>query len=165
MKIHPASVVWPMGVNNEAHYYSSLQLAYAFKTHAKYTKIHKNLNWLSLLRFSLLLSNCEGSHFALIYKFKDVNFNDMHTPMKDPYLLKRVCRYCWNGVVFIDTCLVVNCGHKFQIVFINLPVRTCHRQPWYAFPASDDAEFNPSWIDGAWKFGRPIILAHLRWRC
>ena len=32
----------------------------------------------------------------------------MHTPMKDPYLLKRVCRYCWNCAVVIDARLVVN---------------------------------------------------------
>ena len=82
MKTHPVSVTWTMGFNNEAHYYSSLQLACSFKTHAKHTKTHKKLNWLSLLQISLLLPNCEGSHSALIYKFKGVNSNDMHTPMK-----------------------------------------------------------------------------------
>ena len=35
----------------------------------------KSINYLSLLRFSLLLSNCEGSHSALIYKFKGINLN------------------------------------------------------------------------------------------
>ena len=83
MKTHPVSVMWTMGFNNEVHYYSSLQLACTFKTHAKHTKTHKKLNCLSLLQFSLLLPNCEGSHSALIYKFKGVNSNDMHTPMKD----------------------------------------------------------------------------------
>ena len=75
MKIHPVSVTWTMGFNNEVHYYSSLQLACTFNTNAKHTKTHKKLNCLSLLRFSLLLPNCEGSHSALIYKFKDVNSN------------------------------------------------------------------------------------------
>ena len=75
MMTHPASVGWTMGFNNKAHYYSTRQLAYAFKTHEKHTKTHKKLNWLSLSRFSLLLPNCKGSHFALIYKFKDVNLN------------------------------------------------------------------------------------------
>ena len=35
----------------------------------------KSINYSSLLRFSLLLPNCEGSHSALIYKIKDVNLN------------------------------------------------------------------------------------------
>ena len=42
MKTHPVSVTWTMGFNNEVHYYSSLQLACTFKTHAKHTKTHKN---------------------------------------------------------------------------------------------------------------------------
>ena len=51
----------------------------------KYTQLHESfvlikkcmtsINYLSLLRFSLLLPNCEGSHYALIYKFKDINLN------------------------------------------------------------------------------------------
>ena len=41
MKTRPVSVTWTMGFNNETHYYSSLQLACSFKTHAKHTKTHE----------------------------------------------------------------------------------------------------------------------------
>ena len=47
-------------------------------------KCMKSKNYLSLLQFSLLLLNCQGSHFALIYKFKSLNSNDTRTPMKYP---------------------------------------------------------------------------------
>ena len=40
-----------------------------------HTKCMKSKNYISLLQFSLLLPNCEGSHSALIYKFKSINLN------------------------------------------------------------------------------------------
>ena len=84
----------------------------------KYTQLHdsfvlikkcmKSINYLSLLRFSLLLPNCEGSHSALIYKFKDVNLNYLASQTWDPgitswfnthfrtrsVVLKVTCWYC-----------------------------------------------------------------------
>ena len=59
----------------------------SWHAHSKSTqntqKCMKSLNYLSLLQFSLLLLNCEGSHSALIYKFKGVNSNDLHTCTHD----------------------------------------------------------------------------------
>ena len=43
----------------------------------------KCINYLSLLRFSLLLPNCEGLHSVFIYKFKYKNFNT-HASMDGP---------------------------------------------------------------------------------
>ena len=75
------------------HYYSSLQLTYTIKTRKKTQKCMKSINYLSLLRLSLLLPNCEGSHSVFIYKFKIPNSN-MHASMRRPISPEHVIQQC-----------------------------------------------------------------------
>ena len=81
VETHPISVRW----KRRRQWGGTIIPVYSWHTHSKRTqntqKCMKFINYLSLLRFSLLLSNCAGSHSAFIYKFKDANCNT-HAPMK-----------------------------------------------------------------------------------
>ena len=71
MKPHPVSVGWMRGVNNGVHLFQSTADINIQNAHKTRKKCMKCINYLSLLWFSLLLPNCEGSHSVFIYKFKD----------------------------------------------------------------------------------------------
>ena len=60
-----------------------LQLTLSSKHTQNTQKCMKYINYLSLLRSSLLLPNCEGSQSAFIYKFKYKNSN-LHASMEGP---------------------------------------------------------------------------------
>ena len=70
MKTHPVSVGWRRGVNNGAHLFQSTADIDIQNAHKTRKNAWNAINYLSLLRFSLLLPNCEGLHSAFIYKFK-----------------------------------------------------------------------------------------------
>ena len=81
---NPPSFSW---VEEGSQQWGTLIPVHSWHWHTKRTqnapKCIKSLNYLSLLRFSLLLPNCEGSHSAYIYKFKYKN-SKMHASMEGP---------------------------------------------------------------------------------
>ena len=85
VKEGPPSFIW--GEVGSQQWGGTIIPVYSWHTHSKRAqntqKRIKSLNYLSLLRFSLLLPNCEGSHSAFIYKFEDANSNT-HASMKGP---------------------------------------------------------------------------------
>ena len=70
VKTHPISVGWRRE-STMRHTIIPVCSWHRHSKHAQNTQKHiKSWNYLSLLRFSLLLPNCEGSHSAFIYKFQ-----------------------------------------------------------------------------------------------
>ena len=134
VETHPISVRW----RRRRQWGGTIIPVYSWHTHSKRTqntqKCMKFINYLSLLRFSLLLSNCAGSHSAFIYKFKDANCNT-HAPMKGP---SRPNMYVWRGISFGDgmkqsriepqQCICVTC---YTPTCANAALLTCWMVTFY----------------------------------
>ena len=80
---HPVSVEWRRGVNNGAHLFQSTADIDIQNAHKHTQKCIICINYLSLLRSTLLLRNCEGSQSAFIYKFEYKNSNT-HASVEGP---------------------------------------------------------------------------------
>ena len=121
---NPPTFSW---VDEGCQQWGTLIPVYSWHWHSKHAQNAPNcmecINYLSLLWFSLLLPNCEGSQSAFIYKFKCKNSNT-HASVEGPpcpdmfggggesfkmaALLSEWCERLWNWTTTVDMCHVLH---------------------------------------------------------